>query len=72
MESDYVTKNAKYFRYLFALQKSGRTNMFGAANYLQREMKLGQKEAKEVLVYWMTHYEELVETFLELGEEVKA
>jgi len=55
------------FLYLFRLQRSGRTNMFGAASYLVSERDLDKLEAREVLSYWMNNYETLAK---ELGIEI--
>lgn len=54
-------KNDKYFQYLFELQESGRTNMFGAAPYLQKAYGLDKTEAKNVLLEWMENYETIAE-----------
>ena len=62
-----IQENAKYFKYLYRLQESGRTNMWGAAEYLQTEMGLGKKKAKEILLYWMQNYETIAQ---ELGIEI--
>ena len=48
-----------YFKYLFELQRSGETNMFAAANYLVNKFDIEQKEAKDVLLEWMTNYDEI-------------
>jgi len=54
----------EHLEYLDGLRKSGETNMFGAASYLQREYpNLGKHQAKQILVYWM-------ETFGERHAEV--
>jgi hypothetical protein len=50
------------FRYLFRLQESGRTNMFGAGVYLQNERGLDRQTAREVLTYWMSNYETLAQS----------
>ncbi len=55
------------FLYLFRLQASGRTNMYGAASYLVSERDLGRDTAKEVLLYWMKNYETIAK---ELGIDV--
>jgi len=43
--------------YLDELRESGATNMFGAAQYLERDMDMNRREAKEVLLYWMDNFE---------------
>ena len=42
-----------YFTYLDELQKSGVTNMLGAASYLEDKFWLEPSEAKEVLRLWI-------------------
>ena len=39
--------------FLDNLRKSGVTNMWGAALYLEEEFPLSHEDAKTVLVYWM-------------------
>jgi hypothetical protein len=46
----------EYFEYLNVLRKSGVTNMFGAAPYLQREFGLSKHEARDVLKQWMESF----------------
>jgi len=62
-----IKANEENFRYLYDLQASGRTNMFGAAAFLQSEMGLDRNEAKQVLLYWMENYEAIA---TELGIEI--
>ena len=45
-----------YMEFLSKLRISGKTNMFGAAPYLQAEFNLDKKEARELLAYWMGSY----------------
>jgi hypothetical protein len=47
-----------YFTYLDELQKSGVTNMLGAASYIEDKFWIEPKEAKEVLRLWMKSKEE--------------
>jgi hypothetical protein len=42
-----------YMQFLTKLRDSGKTNMFGAAPYLQQAFDLEKKEARELLAYWM-------------------
>jgi hypothetical protein len=42
-----------YMIFLSDLRDSGKTNMFGAAPYLQQTFDLDKKEAREILAYWM-------------------
>ena len=58
----------EYYVYLEDLRQSGVTNMFGAAPYLQEEFDLSKKEAREILVNWMTNYEELLEKEIISGD----
>ena len=39
--------------YLDLLRESGVTNMFGAGEYLERDFDMSEKDAREILVYWM-------------------
>jgi len=57
MTKEQILENADNFRYLFDLQSSGRTNMYGAAQYLQDECDLDRQAAKNVLCQWMENYE---------------
>ena len=50
---------ASYFQFLDELQKSGDTNMLGAAPYLEDQFWLEPSEAKEVLRLWMKSFEEV-------------
>ena len=45
-----------YMEFLSKLRTSGKTNMLGAAPYLQAEFNLEKKEAKDLLAYWMGSY----------------
>ena len=51
-----MEKTQEYFDFLEDLRLSGRTNMFGASPYLEKEFGLSPKKAKEVLVEWMKTY----------------
>ena len=62
-----ITDNEDAFRYLYELQSSGRTNMFGAGSYLQSELGLDRQTARTVLTTWMQNYEGIAK---ELGIEV--
>ena len=54
-----IKANEEYFRYLYTLQNSGETNMFGASQYLRDTFGVDRKEATEILTYWMQNYEEI-------------
>jgi hypothetical protein len=55
---EYTEKNA--FKYLFELQKSGITNMFGAASYMQKKFpELDYEECKDLLLTWMNDWENI-------------
>ena len=62
-----LTEDRNHFLYLFKLQKSGRTNMFGAAQYLVAEQGLDRNKARQVLADWMANYEEIAK---ELSVEI--
>ena len=49
---------ASYFQFLDELQKSGDTNMLGAAPYVENQFWLEPSEAKEVLRLWIKSKEE--------------
>jgi hypothetical protein len=58
------------FQYLFDLQESGITNMFGAGPYVEREFPhLDKKEVRDVVLEWMKNYEEI---HARMGIESKA
>ena len=49
-----------YYKVLEAIRESGITNMFGASPYLQEFCpELSREEAKEILLSWMSNYDEL-------------
>jgi len=55
-----ISENEKdeMFQYLFDLQDSGITNMFGAGPYVEREFPhLDKKEVRDVVMEWMSNYE---------------
>lgn len=49
---DYSTKV-----YLENLRRSGKTNMFAAAPYLVKDLRMSEKEAIEALVEWTKTYD---------------
>lgn len=56
MNIPLINEHEEAFRYLFELQASGRTNMFGATDFLIREQGLDKAIAREVLLYWMQNH----------------
>ena len=46
----------KYWIYLEMLRRSGVTNMYGAASYLQKEFNISKQEAIKILADWMKNY----------------
>ena len=46
----------KYWIYLERLRRSGITNMYGAAPYLQKAFGLTLDEACDILADWMANY----------------
>jgi len=49
-----------YFKFLNDLRDSGKTNMFGAAPYLQSAFDLEKREAREILTRWMKSFSESI------------
>lgn len=45
-----------HWRYLEALRRSGVTNMFGAAPYIEVEFGCSKEEARRILADWMQNY----------------
>jgi hypothetical protein len=48
----------KALEYLNSLRKSGQTNMFGAAPYIQKYMGVDTKESNRLLQLWMDNFNE--------------
>jgi hypothetical protein len=46
-----------HFRYLDNLRESGRTNMWGAGEYLRRERNLDVVTANRIVVQWMNTFD---------------
>lgn len=46
----------KYWIFLENLRRSGITNMFGAAPYIQQVFDVSKHEAKSILLDWMKNY----------------
>jgi hypothetical protein len=64
---EYTQKDLTVFKYLFEIQESGITNMFGAIPYIRRKFNgMGDEECKVMLSKWMTEWEEIK---LALGQE---
>ncbi len=60
MNNQIITaKNRRYYYYLFELQASGRTNMYGASWLLQDRFGLDKHEAQQVVSTWMERYEQI-------------
>ena len=54
----FEEEKTKYFNFLFRLQKSGKTNMFGAVPYLRQAFPtLTRQSAEAILLEWMENYE---------------
>lgn len=51
-----MAKPNAYALYLEALRRSGKTNMFGAAPYLEAEFGCTKSEALEILGDWIKNY----------------
>ena len=48
--------NNKYWIYLEELRRSGVTNMYGAAPYVQQAFGVGRREAIKIVADWMKNY----------------
>lgn len=48
-----MTPTDEHLKYLDRLRESGKTNMFGAAPYLQKKFGIDRKEAGQILLEWM-------------------
>ncbi len=46
----------KYYLFLERLRRSGKTNMYGAGQYLMQEFDLDMEAAREILIDWMKNY----------------
>lgn len=54
----------KYYMFLENLRKSGVTNMFGAAPYLEAAFEeLDHKKSCEILSNWMNNYSEISDKY---------
>lgn len=42
--------------YLNELRESGRTNMYGAGTYIEDRFTLDSREAKRILLLWMSNF----------------
>jgi len=47
-----------HLEFLDELRESGATNMYGAGSYIEDEFVVDKKEAKEILLYWMSTFGE--------------
>ena len=47
----------RYFTFLDNLRKSGATNMFGAAPYLQNSFGIDRTEARKIHIAWMETFD---------------
>jgi hypothetical protein len=57
---EYTQKELTVFKYLFEIQESGITNMFGAIPYIRRKFNgMDDEECKVMLSRWMTEWEEI-------------
>ena len=46
----------KYWIFLENLRRSGVVNMYGVGSYLEFEFGVDRREARRILVDWMTNY----------------
>lgn len=55
--SNYTEQELSVFKYLFSLQESGLTNMFGASSYIKKTFTdLSLSECETLLKKWMENY----------------
>jgi hypothetical protein len=47
----------QYFDYLIELRDSGKTNMWGAAPYLEAEFGVTHTEARSILAAWIKSFD---------------
>ena len=47
----------RHFKYLDTLRESGRTNMYGAALFLEEERGVSSETAKKVTLLWMRTFD---------------
>ena len=58
--SKYSANELLVFKYLFALQESGVTNMLGASSYIKRHFSdLKLDDCIKLLYTWMDNYEDI-------------
>ena len=55
---EYINKD-KVFKFLFDLQMSGKTNMFGCGIYVQKRFGLTEKETNPIVLEWMNNYDDI-------------
>jgi hypothetical protein len=56
----FTKKNKEIFKFLFALQESGITNMWGAVPYAQDMFSEYDKaEVRKITLEWMENYSEI-------------
>jgi hypothetical protein len=54
----------EYYKVLEGIRRTGVVNMWGAAPYLKEFCpELGEERSKEILLNWITNYDELNERF---------
>lgn len=53
----------EYYEFLEELRKSGVTNMWGAAPFLEAEFDISSQEARDILLDWIKNYSELAKEF---------
>ena len=52
-----LDRQTEVFAYLETLRESGRTNMYGAGQFLEDEFGFTVRQAREYLTAWMASYE---------------
>tara|TARA_R100000655_G_scaffold24787_1_gene50263 strand:+ start:272 stop:457 length:186 start_codon:yes stop_codon:yes gene_type:complete len=57
MEKPEIVED-KHLKFLDNLRDSGDVNMFGASEYVQEAFDISNRNARDILVYWMETYGE--------------
>jgi hypothetical protein len=50
-------RTLKHYRFLVRLRNSGKTNMWGASEYLARKFSIAEREASAILVSWIQTFD---------------
>lgn len=59
MANQINKEHINYYKTLEAIRRSGICNMWGAASYLADMENISEEKAEEVLLEWITNYNEI-------------